>query len=75
MSSQYSMSSFSDSQCSQDFSQSLGSQNSYGSQSLETGDVSYESSFIDDSSLSSQSSLSPSQSSYSQSSCSSYDSE
>ena len=42
MSSQYSMSSFSDSQSSQDFSQSLGSQNSYGSQSLETWDVSYE---------------------------------
>ena len=50
------MSSFSDSQSSQDFSQSLGSQNSYGSQSLETWDDSYESSFIDDSSQSSWSS-------------------
>ena len=47
--------SFSDSdQSSQDYSQSLGSQDSYGSQSLETWDDSYESSFIDDSSQSSQ---------------------
>ena len=53
--------SFSDSnQSSQDYSQSLGSQDSYGSQSLETWDDSYESSFIDDSS---QSSWSDSQSS------------
>ena len=53
--------SFSDSdQSSQDYSQSLGSQDSYGSQSLETWDGSYESSFIDDSS---QSSWSDSQSS------------
>ena len=53
--------SFSDSdQSSQDYSQSLGSQDSYGSQSLETWDDSYECSFIDDSS---QSSWSDSQSS------------
>ena len=53
--------SFSDSdQSSQDYSQSLGSQDSYGSQSLETRDDSYESSFIDGSS---QSSWSDSQSS------------
>ena len=53
--------SFSDSdQSNQDYSQSLGSQDSYGSQSLETWDDSYESSFIDDSS---QSSWSDSQSS------------
>ena len=53
--------SFSDSdQSSQDYSQSLGSQDSYSSQSLETWDDSYESSFIDDSS---QSSWSDSQSS------------
>ena len=53
--------SFSDSdQSSQDYSQSLGSQDSYVSQSLETWDDSYESSFIDDSS---QSSWSDSQSS------------
>ena len=45
--------SFSDSQSSQDFSQSLESQNSYGSQSLEMWDMSYDSSFIDDSSQSS----------------------
>ena len=52
---------FSDSdQSSQDYSQSLGSQDSYGSQLLETWDDSYESSFIDDSS---QSSWSDSQSS------------
>ena len=50
MSSQESMSSFSDSQSSTDYSQSLGSQDSHGSQSLETWDDSYESSFIDDSS-------------------------
>ena len=54
--------SFSDSsqssQDSSDYSQSLGSQDSYGSQSLETWNDSYESSFIDDSSLSSQSSWS-----------------
>lgn len=50
MSSQESMSSFSDSQSSTGYSQSLGSQDSYGSQSLETWDDSYESSFIDDSS-------------------------
>ena len=50
MSSQESMSSFSDSQSSNDYSQSFGSQNSYGRQSLETWDDSYESSFIDDSS-------------------------
>ena len=47
-------------QLSQDYSQSLGSQDSYCSQSLETWDDSYESSFIDDSS---QSSWSDSQSS------------
>ena len=53
--------SFSDSdQSSQDYSQSLGCQDSYSSQSLETWDDSYESSFIDDSS---QSSWSDSQSS------------
>ena len=53
--------SFSDSdQSSQDYSQSLGSQNSYSTQSLETWDDSYESSFIDDGS---QSSWSDSQSS------------
>ena len=52
MSSQESMSSFSDSQSSTDYSQSLGSQDSYGSQSLETWEDCYESSFIDDSSLS-----------------------
>ena len=52
MSSQESMSSFSDSQSSTDYSQSLGSQDSYGSQSLETWDDCYESSFIDDISLS-----------------------
>ena len=46
-----------DSSC---YSQSLGSQDSYGSQSLETWDDSYESSLIDDSS---QSSWSDSQSS------------
>ena len=50
MSSQESMSRFSDSQSSADYSQSLGSQDTYGSQSLETWDDSYESSFIDDSS-------------------------
>ena len=50
MSSQESMSSFSDSQSSTDYSQSPGSQDSYGSQSLETWNDSYESSFIDDSS-------------------------
>lgn len=61
MSSQESMSSFSDSQSSTDYSQSLGSQDSYGSQSLETWNDSYESSFIDDSSLSSDLSWSSSQ--------------
>lgn len=61
MSSQSSQSSFSERQSSYDFSQSLGSQDSYGSQSLETWNDSYESSFIDDSSLSSQSSWSSSQ--------------
>ena len=50
MSSQENMSSFSDSQSSTNYSQSLRSQDSYGSQSLETWDDSYESSFIDDSS-------------------------
>ena len=50
MSSQENMSSFSDSQSSTNYSQSLRSQDSYGSQSLETWDDSYESSLIDDSS-------------------------
>lgn len=61
MSSQESMSSFSNSQSSTDYSQSLGSQDCYGSQSLETWNDSYESSFIDDSSLSSDLSWSSSQ--------------